>query len=136
MNMPKKCDWITCDANAVGNSIYCIPHGRIYGNGTEVKIDNPIARESIKEKVRKKSRKVRYKEFLKTRPLCEAKFSKQCAKVSSVVHHLKGRAPSVVDNEEFWMATCPICNNEIEARHKDAEEKGLKISQHKKQSSK
>jgi len=111
----------------------CLFHQQ-YANSVEVKVKKEVPKESLKEKNLKKTRKVRYAEFLSKHPKCKAKFSKQCLKSASVIHHLKGRTPAVVDDEKYWLPCCPVCNNEIEADHSRAEKLGLKISQHKKSS--
>lgn len=125
-----ECNFPLCTRKAEANGL-CIFH-RHHSDSVEIKLSKPIPKESEKEKALKKPRKQRYKEFLARHPFCMAKFSKQCAGVASVIHHLKGRSPKVVDDDKLWLACCPICNGEIEARHLDAEKQGLKIPQHRK----
>ena len=124
------CNFPTCTRHPESNG-YCVFH-QMYSNSVSVRMPKAISKESDKEKELKKNRKVRYKEFLKKNPLCKAKFSKQCKKIADSIHHLKGRTPAIVDDERYWLACCSVCNNEIEARHADAEKAGLKIPRHKK----
>jgi len=123
-----KCLFPTCDRKAESNS-YCIFHD-CYSSSVAAKKKTEVKKESESMKEIKKELKKEYPVFLAKRPLCEAKFSKQCQKKATVVHHLKGRAPAVVLDQKFWLPCCPICNGEIEARHGDAEQLGLKLKRH------
>lgn len=71
-----------------------------------------------------------YPVFLATRPDCEIR-SPVCLGRATVVNHNKGRGDNV-HNQEDWTPCCPPCNGYIEIHHAWAEERGFKMSRHKK----
>lgn len=67
------------------------------------------------------------KKFLEENPVCELKL-KGCTGKSECVHHVKGKVGKALYlNDEFWMASCIICNGTVETIGELAYELGLKI---------
>ena len=120
------CLFPLCKRNAESNG-YCILHGRHYSNSAQVKMPKEIPKESDSMKEIKKELKKRYPEFLKKRPLCEAKMQ-GCTGRSECVHHKNGRLKDNILNEKTWMAVCKNCNRVIEEQDALAREKGFKKS--------
>lgn len=93
------------------------------------KAREPIPKRSEKMKEVVKDLKRLYARFLKTRPFCRIK-SPVCTKIATIVHHMKGRTPAMIMDEEFWCEACPMCNLYVEEHPQWAMEKGFKISRH------
>lgn len=85
------------------------------------------------KKIRAVNRKLKkaYPVFLASRPNCEIE-SPVCARAATVVNHNRGRGNNVL-NQKDWTPCCPPCNDYIESHHAWAEERGFKISRHKKE---
>ena len=69
--------------------------------------------------------------FMKNHKVCEAELD-GCTKVSTDIHHLKGRENDLLNQTAYWMAVCRSCHQKITDDSKMAIEKGLSISRHKK----
>lgn len=76
-----------------------------------------------------KDLKKAYTKFLKSRPFCRIK-SPVCQKIATVIHHMKGRTPAVILDEDFWCEACPVCNLYVEEHPDWAMERGFKLSRH------
>ena len=67
------------------------------------------------------------KAFLENRPMCELKL-KGCMRVAECIHHMKSKhGKKMYLDENFWMASCIICNGTVETIGELAYELGLKI---------
>ena len=67
------------------------------------------------------------KRFLALRPNCEVRLD-CCTKVSTCIHHMKGKhSKEMYLNESYWMASCIPCNNKIETLGELAYTMGLRI---------
>lgn len=70
-------------------------------------------------KARSQKRQAQYKDtyipamvaFLEANPWCQVK---ECDRPSETVHHMKKRNGKRLDDQEFWMATCCLCNGRME----------------------
>jgi hypothetical protein len=85
------CLFPTCSRNADKPSAYCLFHKKLYSNSVEVKMPKEPNKESDKMKDIKKELKKQYPVFLKVHPFCEVKLSPGCTKISTCIHHRKGR---------------------------------------------
>jgi len=50
-------------------------------------------------------------EYLEEHPFCEAK---NCGRLSTEIHHKKGRIGNLLNNIKWFMATCHDCHEKIE----------------------
>lgn len=96
----------------------------------------PKAAKRIKSRSKKqaaimKELKKLYKPFLADHDECEIKSTK-CTGQVETVHHVKGRAISVVFNQKYWKRSCSACNTEVENSNAWAVENGHKESRHSK----
>lgn len=80
----------------------------------------------------KQYKKVR-KQYLTAHPFCEAKIEGVCTKVSTDIHHMKGKATEqeYLDSNLF-LAVCRQCHDVITKNSRWAIDNGLSVSRHKK----
>ena len=65
------------------------------------------------------------KEFLALKPMCEAHLPSVCTKVSTDVHHMKGRVGDLLLDETHWLSVCRGCHYWIEFRPEAAKALGF-----------
>lgn len=65
------------------------------------------------------------KEFLSTRPLCEARVPGKCTRFASQVHHKAGRTGSLYLDVSKWLAICHECHTWATEHSKEAIEMGI-----------
>lgn len=127
--MSTVCNFPTCDRKPESTG-WCIFHA-IYSNSVAVKKAKPVKKESDKMKDIKKGLKKIYPVFLAKHPHCEIKAT-GCTKQATVVHHKAGRGKDNILNVKSYVACCPSCNLWCETNHKEAAERGLKLTKFKK----
>lgn len=124
-----KCEWPTCNESVFPGKKHCFLHNKVYGTATSKPKTEPIAKQSDSEKDRHKEYKPLRKEFL-SRPenlRCALKME-GCQGIATEVHHTRGREGDQLTNVSDWLASCRHCNGEVEKKHQEAKEKGLKKS--------
>lgn len=88
----------------------------------------PIPKASPKRRIQEtlysRSRKV----FINNHPKCEANLPQVCTKISTDVHHMKGRVGSLFLDERYWLSVCRGCHYWIEMRPEEAKLLGFSIS--------
>jgi len=102
---------------------------RLNGQKTTIKpkIQKPIPKVAKKRLAELKIYKVLRAEFLKDRPLCEAKLE-GCRKKATDIHHKRGRENGLLNEVQWWLPVCRNCHSEITTNSRMAIENGLSIS--------
>lgn len=116
--MSETCAFPLCSRIAQKNGL-CLNH-RIYAN----EFPTAIIKEEMKAKEKPKpinkvseKRKIQNRELAKIvarikkeRPECEMKVPGVCSKVTTTVHHSKGRIGDLLLNPKYLIASCSECN--------------------------
>jgi hypothetical protein len=92
-----------------------------YKNRTPKK-HNPIRKVGAKMEIYLKEYKAVRTDFLKTYPLCKANL-KDCTKLSTQIHHKKGRIGELLTDKTYFLPVCHNCHHEIEMNPTMAKEK-------------
>lgn len=119
----KECSWPPCREEAT-HGVYCFQHNRVYGTKQE-KPKQAIANVSEKEKERQKEYKKVRKEYMTEHPKCEFK---GCNKVSTELHHRRGRIGSNLTDKTTFLALCHEHHRLIEDNPVMAKQEGYSES--------
>lgn len=105
----------------------------LYGGGTkpEKPKQKPIAKASKKRAKQNREDSKQNKEILRKNKMCQMKLI-GCTGKAEGVHHMKGRTGQLLTDEKFKIPACNSCNRRAETHPKEALEKKVSISKHKK----
>lgn len=115
--------------NADGYCDYCLKNG--YAKAKPPKIPKPIAKASKKRAKDNRVDQKQNKAILNKNKQCQMKLI-GCTGKAEGVHHMKGRTGQLLTDEKFKIPACNSCNRRAETHPKEALEKEVSISKHKK----
>lgn len=120
---PKKCD--RCEElkpiwKNSGGKRYCrqcwSAHSVTSKTQPTVRQKKPIPTRSSKRSKQEADYSKLRKVFLDKHPMCQAHLPQVCTKVSTDVHHMKGRVGDLLLDQTHWLAVCRGCHYWIEMR--------------------
>jgi hypothetical protein len=92
------------------------------------KSSKPIAHRSPKRAKQERLYLSERKTFLLSSPQCQANLPNICTKVSTEVHHKKGRTGYLLTYTPFWLSVCRSCHEWIENHPNEAKELGFSMN--------
>ena len=94
----------------------------------------PIRKVAVKRKNELDEYYIEREKFLKEKPFCELKVDSGCTRISTEIHHGKGRENKLLLDKKYWKAGCRHCHDIVGVKSKAAIENGQSFSRHKKSS--
>lgn len=121
---PKLCEVTSCP----NYGRYCRLHASF-----SVKEEKPIAKQSDTMKDAMKVYTKKATAYKRLHPICEAKIEGVCSKVTTDIHHKKGKSSQeLLLDEKYWLAVCRKCHQVLEQNPAWAKQNGFSLSRHSK----